>query len=151
MKNIIKILLRVTFVLGYFITKTFKNKKNVKPDKNKNVKTFFFTLMYSVISSLRLRSILHRLPRSTDLPSDASQASSAGAHLCVDFMFYYCRQRIHNSNSYISPSTSFPANTSHRRPSFFFFGIHYMDSPDCLLFTSEHIRLYFLVFLFYTF
>ena len=102
MKNIIKILLRVTFVLGYFITKTFKNKKNVKPDKNKNVKTFFFTLMYSVISSLRLRSILHRLPRSTDLPSDASQASSAGAHLCVDFMFYYCRQRYTTATASLS-------------------------------------------------
>ena len=29
---------------------------------------------------------------------------------------------------------SFSANPSHRSPSFFFFGIHYMDSPDCLLF-----------------
>ena len=28
---------------------------------------------------------------------------------------------------------SFSANPSHRSPSFFFFGIHYMDSPDCLL------------------
>ena len=27
----------------------------------------------------------------------------------------------------------FSANPSHRSPSFFFFGIHYMDSPDCLL------------------
>ena len=29
--------------------------------------------------------------------------------------------------------TYFPANPSDRSPSFFFFGIHYMDSPDCLL------------------
>jgi len=28
---------------------------------------------------------------------------------------------------------SFFANLSHRSPSFFFFGIHYMYSPDCLL------------------
>ena len=28
---------------------------------------------------------------------------------------------------------SFSANPSHRGPSFFFFGIHHMDSPDCLL------------------
>ena len=28
---------------------------------------------------------------------------------------------------------SFSANPFHRSPSFFFFRIHYMDSPDCLL------------------
>jgi len=28
---------------------------------------------------------------------------------------------------------SFSANPSHRSPSFFFFRIHYMDSPDCLV------------------
>ena len=37
-----------------------------------------------------------------------------------------------------SPTHSFipglkPANPSHRIPSFFFFRIHYLDSPDCLL------------------
>jgi len=29
--------------------------------------------------------------------------------------------------------TFFSANPSHHSPSFFFFRIHYMDSPDCLL------------------
>ena len=42
---------------------------------------------------------------------------------------------------------SFSANPSHRSPSFFFFGIHYMDSPDFTV-TSEHICFLLLVFLF---
>jgi len=42
----------------------------------------------------------------------------------------------------------FSANPSHRSPSFFFFRIHYMDSPDCLLLFLSISILYFLVFLF---
>ena len=43
---------------------------------------------------------------------------------------------------------SFSANPSHRSPSFFFFRIHYMDSPDCLLLLLSISVVYFLVFLF---
>jgi len=47
---------------------------------------------------------------------------------------------------------SFSANSSHRSPSFFFFSIRYMDSPDCLLLViSEHICFLLLVFLFSAF
>ena len=45
----------------------------------------------------------------------------------------------------------FSANPSHRSPSFFFFAIHYMDSPRLFIVTYEHIRRYFLAVLFYTF
>ena len=41
---------------------------------------------------------------------------------------------------------SFSANHSHRSPTFFFFRIHYMDSPRLFTVTSEHIRLYFFSF-----
>ena len=38
---------------------------------------------------------------------------------------------------------SFSANLSHRSPSFFFFRIHYMDSPDCLLLILAYLFLLF--------
>ena len=44
---------------------------------------------------------------------------------------------------------SFSANSFHRSPSFFFFRIHSMDSPDCLLLLLSIFRLLlFLLFLF---
>ena len=45
---------------------------------------------------------------------------------------------------------SFSANPSHCSLSFFFFGTDYMI-PQTFTVTSEHIRFYFSVFLFYTF
>ena len=47
--------------------------------------------------------------------------------------------------------TLFSANPSHRSPSFFFFRIHYMDSPNCLLLFLSISVFYFVVFFcFYT-
>jgi len=46
---------------------------------------------------------------------------------------------------------SFSANPSHRSPSFFFFRIHYVDSPDCLLLFLSISVFYFYFFCFYTF
>jgi len=51
------------------------------------------------------------------------------------------RELNHPLNSFTSPThsfipglkPSFSANPSYHSPSFFFFNIHYMDSPDCLL------------------
>ena len=85
---------------------------------------------------------------------------SCAVHLTVEsYTVFICQQSYLLLFGIPSPThsfvpglkPSFSVNPSHRSPSFFFFRIHYIDSPECLLLFLSLSIFYFLFFCFYTF
>jgi len=99
----------------------------------------------SAANPLAVVAIVDRWVRQTDRRTDARAFhvdGSCAEHLTVEsYTIFICQQSylllsgipspIHSFIPGLKPS--FSANPFHRSPSFFFFRIHYMDSPDCLL------------------